>query len=170
MAGKKGKQAVICLSSSSESGEESEEEEVEEEDDDDNDVEDEEETSSQSCSDEGSDWSGEGSDWSDEEEAGSESLEDGDDDEDGSESTKPVDIEASCNRVINLLKADQIFEIPHDSPNAYVGGADLQELKLEECKAYLRKHSLRLTGNKAVCVQRIQEHWRSDFLCRNICF
>ncbi|XP_042493425.1 nucleolar transcription factor 1-B-like isoform X2 [Macadamia integrifolia] len=154
MAGKKGKQAVICLSSSSESGEESEEEEVEEEDDDDNDVEDEEETSSQSCSDEGSDWSGEGSDWSDEEEAGSESLEDGDDDEDGSESTKPVDIEASCNRVINLLK----------------GGADLQELKLEECKAYLRKHSLRLTGNKAVCVQRIQEHWRSDFLCRNICF
>ncbi|MCL7047714.1 hypothetical protein MKW94_012768, partial [Papaver nudicaule] len=25
---------------------------------------------------------------------------------------------------------------------------------------YLRKHDLRLSGTKAVCVQRIQEHWR----------
>ncbi|XP_043708871.1 zinc finger CCCH domain-containing protein 62-like isoform X2 [Telopea speciosissima] len=140
MAGKKGKgkQAVICLSSS-----ESEEEEEEEEEEDDSDVEDE-ETTSQSCSDEGSDWSDEGSDCSDDEEASSESMEDDDDDEGGSESTKLLDIEASCNRVIHLLK----------------GGTDLQELKLEECKAYLRKHGLRLTGNKAICIQRIQEHWR----------
>ncbi|KAJ4964892.1 hypothetical protein NE237_016741 [Protea cynaroides] len=161
MAGKKGKQAVICLSSS-----ESEEEEDEHYDVDD------EESSSESCSDDGSDWneeetaskSTEDGDWNDddeeagsesledgdwndkdeEEEAGSESLEDGDEDEGGSESAKPLDIEATCNRITHLLK----------------GGNDLQELKLEECKAYLRKHGLRLTGSKAVCIQRIQDHWR----------
>ncbi|KAL5706028.1 hypothetical protein ACHQM5_024243 [Ranunculus cassubicifolius] len=37
---------------------------------------------------------------------------------------------------------------------------DLGTLKLEECKLYLRKHGLRLTGNKVICIQRIQEHWR----------
>ncbi|KAF6162585.1 hypothetical protein GIB67_003131 [Kingdonia uniflora] len=40
------------------------------------------------------------------------------------------------------------------------GRRDLQVLKIEECKLYLRKHELRLTGTKAVCIQRIQEHWR----------
>ncbi|KAL4196585.1 hypothetical protein AMTRI_Chr04g246880 [Amborella trichopoda] len=39
-------------------------------------------------------------------------------------------------------------------------GQDLDVLKLEECKAYLRKHGLRLTGTKAVCMERILEHWR----------
>ncbi|XP_077213079.1 SAP domain-containing protein isoform X2 [Tasmannia lanceolata] len=42
----------------------------------------------------------------------------------------------------------------------FVGGRDLDTLKLEECKAYLRKYGLRLTGTKSICIQRIQEHWR----------
>lgn len=37
-------------------------------------------------------------------------------------------------------------------------GGDLNGLRLEECKAYLRKHGLRITGTKSVCIQRIQEH------------
>ncbi|CAA3011346.1 Hypothetical predicted protein [Olea europaea subsp. europaea] len=37
---------------------------------------------------------------------------------------------------------------------------DLQELNLVECKAYLRRHGLRLSGTKAECIERIKEHWR----------
>nr|GMD53931.1 zinc finger CCCH domain-containing protein 62 [Ipomoea batatas] len=40
------------------------------------------------------------------------------------------------------------------------GGGDLQELKLAECKAYLRKNGLRLSGTKDECIERILEHWR----------
>ncbi|KAJ0980986.1 hypothetical protein J5N97_009241 [Dioscorea zingiberensis] len=39
-------------------------------------------------------------------------------------------------------------------------GKSLDVLKLNQCKAYLRKHSLRLSGTKATCIERIQEHWR----------
>ncbi|XWS45295.1 hypothetical protein CRYUN_Cryun15aG0124500 [Craigia yunnanensis] len=52
--------------------------------------------------------------------------------------------ESLCNRVIALLKE----------------GGELESLSLKECKAYLRNHGLRITGTKAVCQQRILEHWR----------
>ncbi|XP_019420301.1 PREDICTED: zinc finger CCCH domain-containing protein 62-like isoform X1 [Lupinus angustifolius] len=39
-------------------------------------------------------------------------------------------------------------------------GNDIESLKLNECKAYLRKHGLRIGGTRAVCVDRIREHWR----------
>lgn len=39
-------------------------------------------------------------------------------------------------------------------------GGDLHGLRLEEIKAYLRKHGLRITGTKSVCIQRIQEHMK----------
>lgn len=39
-------------------------------------------------------------------------------------------------------------------------GKNLEGLKHEECKSYLRKHNLRISGTKAICIQRIQEHWR----------
>ncbi|OMP02068.1 hypothetical protein COLO4_11378 [Corchorus olitorius] len=69
-----------------------------------------------------------------EEEEGDES-----DDDDRNE-----DDESLCNRVINLLKE----------------GGELESLSLKECKTYLRNHGLRLTGTKAVCQQRILEHWK----------
>ncbi|XP_030547207.1 zinc finger CCCH domain-containing protein 62 [Rhodamnia argentea] len=34
----------------------------------------------------------------------------------------------------------------------------LEKLKVEQCKAYLRKNGLRLTGNKETLIQRIKEH------------
>lgn len=34
----------------------------------------------------------------------------------------------------------------------------LEKLKVEQCKAYLRKNGLRLTGTKDVLIQRINEH------------
>ncbi|CAH9054028.1 unnamed protein product [Cuscuta epithymum] len=40
------------------------------------------------------------------------------------------------------------------------GKGELEDLKLVECKAYLRKHGLRLSGTKEQCVERIMEHWR----------
>ncbi|KHN42064.1 CDPK-related protein kinase [Glycine soja] len=39
-------------------------------------------------------------------------------------------------------------------------GKDIESLKLNECKAYLRNHCLRIAGNRDVCVARIKEHWR----------
>ncbi|KAL1569422.1 zinc finger CCCH domain-containing protein 62-like [Salvia divinorum] len=40
------------------------------------------------------------------------------------------------------------------------GRSDMQELRLDECKAYLRRHNLRLSGNKEECIARIEEHWK----------
>ncbi|XP_039000002.1 uncharacterized protein LOC120125712 [Hibiscus syriacus] len=62
-------------------------------------------------------------------------------DNDGTKNDEPL-----CNRVIAILKE----------------GGDLDSLSLKEHKAYLRNHGLRITGTKAVCQQRILEHWESD--------
>ncbi|RYQ80551.1 hypothetical protein Ahy_Scaffold1g106887 isoform D [Arachis hypogaea] len=53
------------------------------------------------------------------------------------------DDESLSNKVVALLRE----------------GNDIESLKLRECKAYLRKHGLRISGTRAVCVARIQEHW-----------
>ncbi|XP_004511956.1 uncharacterized protein [Cicer arietinum] len=55
-----------------------------------------------------------------------------------------VDDESLSEKVVSLLQ----------------GGKDIDSLKLNECKAYLREHGLRLAGNRAVCIARIKEHWR----------
>lgn len=51
---------------------------------------------------------------------------------------------------------------------SYVGSCfleigDLGALSLKGCKAFLRKHGLRLSGTKMVCIQRINEHWGKWF-------
>lgn len=40
------------------------------------------------------------------------------------------------------------------------GRRDFQDLSLKACKAYLRRHGLRLSGNKEECARRVQDHWR----------
>ncbi|KAI5588703.1 hypothetical protein BDE02_05G115600 [Populus trichocarpa] len=75
--------------------------------------------------------SGDESNYSDEEE----------EEEDGGEEEEE---ESVCERVISLLKE----------------GNELEGLYLKHCKAYLRHYGLRLAGTKAVCIQRIKEHWR----------
>ncbi|KAH0452584.1 hypothetical protein IEQ34_019883 [Dendrobium chrysotoxum] len=37
-------------------------------------------------------------------------------------------------------------------------GAHLEKLTLDQCKVYLRKYGLRLTGNKGILISRIREH------------
>ncbi|XP_076934891.1 uncharacterized protein LOC143601338 [Bidens hawaiensis] len=39
-----------------------------------------------------------------------------------------------------------------------IEGCQVEKLKVEQCKLYLRKHGLRLTGKKDVLIQRIKEH------------
>ncbi|CAO2828608.1 unnamed protein product [Amaranthus hypochondriacus] len=39
-----------------------------------------------------------------------------------------------------------------------IDGGKVEKLKLEQCKVYLRKHGLRLTGKKDILIQRIKEH------------
>lgn len=38
----------------------------------------------------------------------------------------------------------------------------LDKLKVDQCKLYLRKHGLRLTGKKDVLIHRIKEHLEYD--------
>lgn len=39
-----------------------------------------------------------------------------------------------------------------------LAGGLVEKLKVEQCKVYLRKHGLRLTGKKDTLIQRIKEH------------
>ncbi|KAK2654759.1 hypothetical protein Ddye_014615 [Dipteronia dyeriana] len=39
-----------------------------------------------------------------------------------------------------------------------IENGDVEKLKLEQCKVYLRKNGLRLTGNKSTLIQRVKEH------------
>ncbi|KAG9450848.1 hypothetical protein H6P81_010813 [Aristolochia fimbriata] len=77
------------------------------------------------------------------EEIDHESVEDDSDGSDDSEGSSG-DKEAYCDKIVALLKE----------------GKPIHALKLEECKAYLRKHGLRIAGTKETCIERIQEHWR----------
>ncbi|CAI9780766.1 unnamed protein product [Fraxinus pennsylvanica] len=82
-----------------------------------------------------------GSEWNESE---YEETEEEDDDDDDDKTHVQENDESMCNRVIKLLRERN----------------DLQELNLIECKAYLRRHVLRLSGTKAECIERIKEHWR----------
>ncbi|XP_065874882.1 zinc finger CCCH domain-containing protein 62 [Euphorbia lathyris] len=145
MTDRKRKRSVIYISSSSSSDDEEEEEEeseVEEIDDDEDEVDESEEEEIDD----------------DEDEEDESELEENDDDGDeeisgdatdcsvdeGKESVNSDDDEAFCKHIIRLLRE----------------GKNLEALSLKECKAYLRKHSLRLAGSKDVCIHRIKEHWR----------
>ncbi|KAL7141347.1 hypothetical protein ABFS83_08G047300 [Erythranthe nasuta] len=88
------------------------------------------------------DGDGDGSEWN---YSSDEDAKDDDEDEDcADDHVDKDDVDSMCNKVTHLVR----------------GGSDLQELKLVECKAYLRRHGLRLTGTKGECIGRIKEHWR----------
>uniref|UniRef100_A0A7C9AH00 Uncharacterized protein n=1 Tax=Opuntia streptacantha TaxID=393608 RepID=A0A7C9AH00_OPUST len=141
MAGDKGKRILIHLSSSSSSS--SSDDNVDAED--------------ESCSASASFSSGEEWDSIDDDDEDRDVYEvddsDDEDDEEDEESSENCrrgveddddDDDSLCDRVIQFLQEKK----------------NLHELSLKACKAYLRKHGLRVSGNKAVCVKRMQEHWR----------
>ncbi|CAI9110141.1 OLC1v1010117C2 [Oldenlandia corymbosa var. corymbosa] len=74
----------------------------------------------------------------------SDDAENDDDDADGGGEIEGDDEECLSNRVSNLLRER----------------SDIGGLTLVECKAYLRRHGLRLSGTRVECLQRIKEHWR----------
>ncbi|MBA0804779.1 hypothetical protein Gohar_004346 [Gossypium harknessii] len=79
-----------------------------------------------------------------EEEEEEEEEEEGEEGNDSDDNDRTENDDSLCNGVITLLKE----------------GGDLESLSLKQLKAYLRNHGLRITGTKAVCQQRILEHWR----------
>ncbi|KAK3220569.1 hypothetical protein Dsin_014539 [Dipteronia sinensis] len=46
------------------------------------------------------------------------------------------------------------FELVHK----IIESGEVEKLKVEQCKVYLRKNGLRLTGNKSTLIQRIKDH------------
>ncbi|PIA46425.1 hypothetical protein AQUCO_01500157v1 [Aquilegia coerulea] len=96
--------------------------------------------------------------------------EDDDDEEEEEKEDEESDVESIDNQNEYDSESDDIDIVHHHDNNEkphydrivqlLKDGRDLEPLNLEECKVYLRKHGLRLTGTKAVCIQRIQEHWR----------
>ncbi|MBA0562523.1 hypothetical protein Golob_007560 [Gossypium lobatum] len=80
----------------------------------------------------------------DETEEEEEEDEEGEEGNDSDDNDRTENDDSLCNGVITLLKE----------------GCDLESLSLKQLKAYLRNHGLRITGTKAVCQQRILEHWR----------
>ncbi|KZV15748.1 zinc finger CCCH domain-containing protein 62 [Dorcoceras hygrometricum] len=46
----------------------------------------------------------------------------------------------------------------YDTVQKIIEGGQMQKLKVDQCKIYLRKHGLRLSGNKDTLIWRIKEH------------
>ncbi|GFP96938.1 zinc finger CCCH domain-containing protein 62, partial [Phtheirospermum japonicum] len=84
---------------------------------------------------------------------------DDDDDYDDAPASKWVDSE-EVNEDEDCVDKDDVESICNKIIQKILGKRDLQELKLIECKAFLRRHGLRLSGTKEECIERIEEHWR----------
>ncbi|KAF6174304.1 hypothetical protein GIB67_040797 [Kingdonia uniflora] len=69
---------------------------------------------------------------------------------DTEESSDFVDVEVS--------KLDDKEEKSFEKVEKIIQAGQLEKLKVEECKIYLRKHGLRLTGNKNILIERIKVH------------
>ncbi|KAK1433039.1 hypothetical protein QVD17_09945 [Tagetes erecta] len=93
---------------------------------------------------------------SDEDEQSSEEEEEleSEDDTDYSQSDDDEDNDVE----ISDEEQEECFEI--NGVHFNQGSNELPDLSLKECKEYLRKHQLRLSGTKEECIQRIKEHGR----------
>ncbi|KAL0341810.1 UNVERIFIED_CONTAM: Zinc finger CCCH domain-containing protein 62 [Sesamum calycinum] len=57
-----------------------------------------------------------------------------------------------------VLELDEKEQKSYETIKKIVEVGPVERLKVEECKIYLRKHGLRLSGNKETLIQRIKEH------------
>ncbi|XP_009794763.1 zinc finger CCCH domain-containing protein 62-like [Nicotiana sylvestris] len=53
---------------------------------------------------------------------------------------------------------DEKDQKSYETVQKIIKAGQIEKLKVEQCKVYLRKHGLRLTGSKDVLIQRIKEH------------
>ncbi|KAL8251105.1 hypothetical protein R6Q59_034798 [Mikania micrantha] len=100
----------------------------------------------------------------DEEETGSEDESDYSESDDWEyDDEEENDVENSDeeeNDVENSNEVECFDDCVDNGVRCHRGSNDLLELSLKECKEYLRKHQLRLSGTKEECIQRIKEHGR----------
>ncbi|KAL9247255.1 hypothetical protein vseg_020705 [Gypsophila vaccaria] len=59
---------------------------------------------------------------------------------------------------VNIEKLDDEDVEIFDQVQRIIDCGQVEKLKVEQCKVYLRRHGLRLTGKKAILIQRIKEH------------
>ncbi|XXG81580.1 hypothetical protein AAC387_Pa09g2177 [Persea americana] len=59
---------------------------------------------------------------------------------------------------VEVPKLDKSDEKCFEQVERIIQAGQLEKLKVEQCKVYLRKYGLRLTGKKDVLVERIREH------------
>ncbi|XP_050935331.1 zinc finger CCCH domain-containing protein 62-like isoform X4 [Cucumis melo] len=74
-------------------------------------------------------------------------------DDDEGESGEEFDDEESDNGCDEGVLSKRVIRFLKENKN-------LDSLTLNDCKAYLRENRLRIAGTKAVCIQRVKEHWR----------
>uniref|UniRef100_A0A6N2MZM0 SAP domain-containing protein n=1 Tax=Salix viminalis TaxID=40686 RepID=A0A6N2MZM0_SALVM len=55
-------------------------------------------------------------------------------------------------------KLTEVDEKSYEEVEKIIQAGNLEKLKVEQCKVYLRKNKLRLTGKKDILIQRIKEH------------
>ncbi|RYR40048.1 hypothetical protein Ahy_A09g045713 [Arachis hypogaea] len=78
--------------------------------------------------------------------------------------TNPEEIEITtpASNEVNFERVERLIKVLKDFLDVlllcWLAGGMLERLKVDECKLYLRKNCLRLSGNKDVLVQRIKEH------------
>lgn len=73
-------------------------------------------------------------------------------------STEGVDFCMFDQGEVTVPKLDEKGEKTFDKVQSIIKAGQLDKLKLDQCKIYLRKHALRLTGNKDTLIRRIKEH------------
>lgn len=66
--------------------------------------------------------------------------------------------DSSDRRLVKCVEYVVVFDFKLRSIFPFVVAGQLEKLKVEQCKAYLRKNGLRLMGNKETLIQRIKEH------------
>ncbi|KAJ0236566.1 SAP domain-containing protein [Hirschfeldia incana] len=80
--------------------------------------------------------------------------------DDATDSDVDFDIDNQTGQKANAAAADDDDDDEKVTRLLTAGSDLMKSLNVKECKAYLRKHGLRLSGTKPVFIERILEHWR----------
>ncbi|XP_015077911.1 zinc finger CCCH domain-containing protein 62-like isoform X2 [Solanum pennellii] len=69
-----------------------------------------------------------------------------------------VEEEKDLEEVVIVPELDEKDKKSYETVQKIIKAGQIEKLKVEQCKVYLRKHGLRLTGTKDTLIQRIKEH------------
>ncbi|KAK4780975.1 hypothetical protein SAY87_017081 [Trapa incisa] len=74
------------------------------------------------------------------------------------EDSDSSDGEGAVEADVAIPELDEEDQKSLESVLKIIQDGEIEKLKVDQCKVYLRKNGLRLTGNKATLIQRIKEH------------